>query len=95
VRLIALWECASLSASDFVYKVDKGIWTSSVVSSQVLQKFMSSVDINTIDNKIMTYSFMYSVDVNYFATTKFLPSHNTYFTKKSYTSPNSPLPSMR
>ena len=40
------------------------IWTSSVVSSQVLQKFMLSVDINTIDSKIMTYSFMYSVDVN-------------------------------
>ena len=25
---------------------------------------MLSVDINTIDSKIMTYSFMYSVDVN-------------------------------
>ena len=64
VRLIALWECASWSASDFAYKVVKGIWTSSVVSSQVIQKFMLSVDINTIDSKIMTYSFVYSVDVN-------------------------------
>ena len=64
MRLIALLECASWSASDFAYKVVKGIRTSSVVSSQVLEKFMLSVDINTIDSKIMTYSFVYSVDVN-------------------------------
>ena len=64
MRLIALWECASWSASDFAYKVVNGIWNGSVVSSQVFQKFMLSVDINTIDSKIMTYSFVYSVDVN-------------------------------
>jgi hypothetical protein len=48
----------------FAYKVVTGIFTSSVVSSQVLQTFTLSVDINTIDSKIMTYSFVYSVDVN-------------------------------
>jgi hypothetical protein len=64
MRLIALGECARWFASDFAYKVVKGIWTSSVVSSQVLEKFMLSVDINTMHIKIMTYSFVYSVDVN-------------------------------
>ena len=48
----------------FCIQVVKGIRTSSVVSSQVLEKFMLSVDFNTIDSKIMTYSFVYSVDVN-------------------------------
>jgi hypothetical protein len=41
-----------------------GIWASIVVSSQVLQKFMLSVDINTMHSKIMTDSFVYHVDVN-------------------------------
>jgi hypothetical protein len=34
------------------------------VSSQVLQKFMLSVDINTIHSIIITDSFVYSVDFN-------------------------------
>ena len=34
------------------------------MSSQVLQKFMLSVDINTMHSKIMTDSFVYHVDVN-------------------------------
>jgi hypothetical protein len=34
------------------------------VSSQVLQKFMLSVDINTIHSRIITDSFVYSVGVN-------------------------------
>lgn len=34
------------------------------MSSQVLQKFLLSVAINTMHSKIMTDSFVYSVDVN-------------------------------
>ena len=34
------------------------------MSSQVLQKFMLSVDINTIHSIIITDSFVYSVDFN-------------------------------
>jgi hypothetical protein len=34
------------------------------VSSQVLQKFLLSVDINTMHSKIMTDSFVYHIDVN-------------------------------